>query len=403
MMSKVYIVAAKRTAIGTFLGTLSYVSPSEFGAHIVKNMIKETNLDPNHIDEVISGNILPAGQGQGIGRQVAIKAGIPYHVPAYAINMVCGSGMKAIMDGFLKIQSGWEHIVIAGGTESMSQAPHLLPAKGRNGYKMGNIEIIDHMIYDALIDAYDGIHMGITAENIVDKHQISRDEQDQFAYDSQQKAIHAVDQGRFKDEIIGIEVKIGKEVVMFDTDEYPNRKTNLEKLATLRPAFKKDGSVTAGNASGINDGAAYVMLASEAAVKKYNLKPLVEIVSVDQAGIDPKVMGLGPVEAVKNVLKRANLSLDQMDLLELNEAFAAQSIGVIKELASDLNIDQKSILDKTNVNGGAIALGHPVGASGARIVVTLIHEMLKRQSNYGLASLCIGGGMGTALIVKSIQ
>jgi len=401
-MSKVYIVAAKRTAVGSFLGSLSNVHPADFGAKVVKQLIDDTNFNPSLVDEVISGNILPAGQGQGIGRQVAIKAGLPVEVPGYAINMVCGSGMKAIMDAFLKIKAGWKHVIIAGGTESMSQAPHLIPSKGRSGYKMGNFEVIDHMIHDALIDAYDGIHMGITAENISQKHSISREEQDAFAYQSQAKAIKSVDEGRFSEEIVDIEVKIGKEFLIFNKDEYPNRKTSLEKLATLRPAFKKDGTVTAGNASGINDGAAYVMLASEDAIKKYNLKPLVEIVDVDQAGVDPKLMGLGPVGAVKNVLLRTGLKLNDIKLLELNEAFAAQSIGVIKELSQDLECSYENLLNKTNVNGGAIAIGHPVGASGARIVVTLIHELKKRNEDLGLASLCIGGGMGTAIIVRNV-
>ena len=402
-MSKVYIVSAKRTAIGSFLGALSTVSPSEFGAKVVKSILEETKIDPSVIDEVISGNILPAGQGQGIGRQVAIKAGIPFSVPGYAVSMVCGSGMKAIMDGYLKIVSGWSHIVIAGGTESMSQAPHLLPSKARSGVKMGNYEVVDHMIYDALIDAYDGIHMGITAENIAEKHSISREEQDLFAYDSQVKAIKSVDEGRFDEEVVGIEVKVGKEVVLFNKDEYPNRKTSLEKLATLKPAFKKDGSVTAGNASGINDGAAYVLLASEEAVQKYHLQPLVEIVGADQAGVDPKFMGLGPVNALKNVLNRTNMKLSSMELIELNEAFAAQSIGVMKELSQDLKVPYDWFSDRTNVNGGAIALGHPVGCSGARIVVSLTHELKKRNQKLGLASLCIGGGMGTAIIIKNVE
>jgi len=401
-MSKVYIVSAKRTAVGSFLGSLSNVSPTEFGAKVVKNILDETKVDSKDIDEVISGNILPAGQGQGVGRQVAIKAGIPDSVCGYGINMVCGSGMKAIMDGYLKIVAGQNHIVISGGTESMSEAPHLIPAKARSGVKMGNFEVVDHMIYDALIDAYDGIHMGVTAENIAEKHSITIEEQDAFSYNSQVKAIKAVDEGRFDDEVVPIEVKIGRELVMFGKDEYPNRKTNPEKLASLRAVFKKDGSVTAGNASGINDGAAYVMLASEEAVKKYNLKPLVEIVGVDQAGVDPKFMGLGPVGAVKNVLNRTNLKLDDVKLLELNEAFAAQSLGVMKELSQDLNVSYDKLLERTNVNGGAIAIGHPVGASGARIVVTLIHELKKQNLDLGLASLCIGGGMGTAIIVKNV-
>ncbi|PAT01660.1 acetyl-CoA acetyltransferase [Candidatus Izimaplasma bacterium ZiA1] len=401
-MSKVYIVSAKRTAIGSFLGTLSTVSPTDFGAAVVKNILEETKVAPENIDEVISGNILPAGQGQGVGRQVALKAGLPHQVPGYCVSMVCGSGMKAIMDAYLKISAGWSNVVIAGGTESMSQAPHLLPSKTRGGVKMGDFNVTDHMIYDALIDAYDGIHMGITAENIVDKHSITREEQDEFAYTSQQKAIKAVDEGKFSDEIVPIEVKMRRETITFDTDEYPNRKTTLEKLGTLRAAFKKDGSVTAGNSSGINDGAAYVMLASEEAVQKYNLTPLVEIVGVDQAGVDPKVMGLGPVDAVRNVLNRTDLTLQEIDLLELNEAFSAQSIGVVKELSENSNIPYNTIMERTNVNGGAIALGHPVGCSGARIVVTLVHEMKKRKNYLGLASLCIGGGMGTAIIVKNI-
>jgi acetyl-CoA C-acetyltransferase len=401
-MSKVYIVSAKRTAIGSFLGSLSSMSPAEFGAKVVRAILDETRIDPNAISEVISGNILPAGQGQGIGRQVVLKAGLPVEIPGYVVSMVCGSGMKAIMDGYLKILSGWSEVIIAGGTESMSQAPHLIPAKGRSGYKMGNLEIVDHMIHDALIDAYDGIHMGITAENIAEKHQISRAEQDEFAILSQQKAIHAVDSLRFSDEIVPIEVKIGKEVMTFKDDEYPNRKTSIEKLQSLKPVFKKDGSVTAGNASGINDGASYVMLASEEAISKYHLTPMVEIVGVDQAGVDPKFMGLGPVGAVKNVLKRTALQLSEIQLIELNEAFAAQSIGVMKELSQDLGVSYDSILQKTNVNGGAIALGHPVGSSGARIMVTLIHELKKKQVTYGLASLCIGGGMGTAVIIKNV-
>jgi acetyl-CoA C-acetyltransferase len=401
-MSKVYIVAAKRTAIGSFLGSLSTVSPSELGATVVRNILEETKIDPVKIDEVISGNVLPAGQGQGVGRQVAIKAGIPFSVPGYSVSMVCGSGMKSVMDAYLKIKSGWSNLIIAGGTESMSQAPHLLPSKIRSGAKMGNIQAVDHMINDALIDAYDAIHMGITAENIVDKHSITREAQDRFAINSQLKAIKSSDDGKFKDEIVPVEVKTRREPLKVDTDESPNRRTTFEKLSTLRAAFKKGGSVTAGNSSGINDGAAYLMLASEEAVKNYGLTPLVEIVGVDQAGIDPTVMGLAPVDAVKNVLTRTNTNFNDIELIELNEAFSAQSIGVITELASDLDVTYDSINDKTNVNGGAIALGHPVGCSGARIVVTLIHELKKRKNNLGLASLCIGGGMGTAIIVKNV-
>ncbi|XMB68034.1 acetyl-CoA C-acetyltransferase [Mycoplasmatota bacterium zrk1] len=401
-MSKVYIVAAKRTAIGRFLGGLSSLPASELGAVLVKNILEETKVNPSKIDEVIAGNILPAGQGQGVGRQVSVKADIPYSVPGYAVSMVCGSGMKAIMDGYLKIKSGWSNLLIAGGTESMSQAPLLLPHKVRIGAKMGNLEAIDHMIYDALIDVYEGYHMGITAEHIVDKYNISRESQDDFAFNSQAKCIKAIDEGKFDDEIVPIEVKLRRETVTVDTDEYPNRKTTIEKLSTLRPAFKKDGTVTAGNASGINDGAAFLMLASEEAVEKHNLEPLVEIIGVDQGGVDPSIMGLGPVPAIRNALNRTDLKLDEIDLLELNEAFSAQSLGVIKELSDEHDVTEEWIMERTNVNGGAISLGHPVGCSGARIVVTLIHELKKRNNSLGLASLCIGGGMGTAIIVKNV-
>ena len=402
-MKKVFVVAAKRTAIGSFLGSLSTVHPADFGADVVKNILVETKVPKEAIDEVIVGNILPAGLGQGVARQVAIKAGLPETIPAYSLNMVCGSGMKSIITAYNNIRAGWHHLVIAGGTESMSKAPYILPDKTRAGIKMGGFTVKDHMIDDALMDAYDDIHMGITAENIVDKHSITREEQDAFSFASQQKAIGAVDSGRFKDEIVPVEVKSRKETIIFDTDEYPNRRTTLEKLGSLRAAFKKDGSVTAGNASGINDGASFVLVASEEAVKKYNLTPLVEIVGIGQGGVDPTVMGLGPVPAIRAALEYANISLNQMDLLELNEAFAAQSIGVVKELAAEHKMDEQSIYDRTNVNGGAIALGHPVGASGNRITVTLIHEMKKQNVTFGLASLCIGGGMGTAVILKNVE
>lgn len=400
-MKKVYLVAAKRSAIGNFSGTLSTVSAGEIGAQVVKNILDETGFDPANLCEVIVGNVLPAGQGQGIGRQVSIKAGVPARVPAYAINMVCGSSMKAIMDGYLKIQTGWDDVVIAGGTENMSQAPHLLTAS-RTGQKLGDMKAVDHMVYDALTDAYEGYHMGVTAENIVEKYNISREDQDKFAIASQEKAIAAVDAGKFKDEIAPVEVKLRRETITFDTDEYPNRRTSLEKLGTLRAVFKKDGTVTAGNASGINDGAAFVMLASEEAVERFGLTPLAEIVGSGQGGVDPSIMGMGPVPAIDMALKMTDMKLEQMDLLELNEAFAAQSLGVVTQLAEDHGVTKEWIMDRTNVNGGAIALGHPVGTSGARIVVTLLHEMKKQNKEYGLASLCIGGGMGTALIIKNV-
>lgn len=401
-MKKVYIVDAKRTAIGSMLGTLKDRAPGEIGSVVVKNILETTKLDPSKVDELICGNILMAGQKQGVARQVELLSGIPHDVPAYGVNMICGSGMKAVMNAYCDIQANFADIVIAGGTEVMSNTPLLIPAAARSGLKMGNFTVVDHMINDALTDAFSGVHMGITAENIVNKYGITRAEQDEFAINSQQKAIAAVDSGAFKDEIVPVVIKTRKEEIVFDTDEYPNRKTSLEKLGTLRPAFIKDGSVTAGNASGINDGAAFLMVASEDAVKENNLKPLVEIVAIGQGGVDPQVMGLGPVPAIRNVLKNAGLKLSDMEIIELNEAFAAQSLGVIHELIEEHGVTREWIMERTNVTGGAIALGHPVGASGARIIVTLIHNMLKSGKKLGLASLCIGGGMGTAIIVKLI-
>lgn len=401
-MKKVYIVDAKRTAIGSMLGTLKDRTPGEIGSVVVKNILETTKLDPSKVDELICGNILMAGQKQGVARQVELLSGIPHDVPAYGVNMICGSGMKAVMNAYCDIQANFADVVIAGGTEVMSNTPFLVPSAARSGLKMGNFTVVDHMINDALTDAFTGVHMGITAENIVNKYGITRAEQDEFAINSQQKAIAAVDSGAFKDEIVPVLIKTRKEEIVFDTDEYPNRKTSLEKLGTLRPAFVKDGSVTAGNASGINDGAAFLMVASEDAVKENNLKPLVEIVAIGQGGVDPQVMGLGPVPAIRNVLKNAGLKLSDMEIIELNEAFAAQSLGVIHELIEEHGVTKEWIMERTNVTGGAIALGHPVGASGARIIVTLIHNMLKSGKKLGLASLCIGGGMGTAIIVKLI-
>lgn len=401
---KVYIVAAKRTAIGKFMGSLSGFHPAELGAKVISQLIKDTGIEPSKVDSVITGNILSAGQGQGIGRQCAIKAGIPQEVPAYAINMVCGSGMKAIMNGYADIMAGDASVVIAGGTESMSTAGFVMPGGNiRNGVKMGNISAVDHMVFDGLTDAFQGYHMGITAENIAEKYSITREQQDDFAWTSQQKAIQAVDTGAFNAEIVPVEIVSRKETLVFDKDEYPNRNTNRDKLGTLRAAFKKEGTVTAGNASGINDGASFVMLASEQAVKEFNLTPLAEIVSHAQAGVDPAYMGLGPVPAIGKVLTKANMSLNDIELLELNEAFAAQSLGVVKELAQQHGVDEQWILDRCNVNGGAIALGHPIGASGNRIVVTLLHALKASGKEMGLASLCIGGGMGTAIILKNIR
>ncbi len=401
-MSKVYIVGAKRTAIGSFLGTIKGVSPAELGATVVRQLLVDTGIEASAIDEVITGNILSAGQGQGVGRQVAIKAGIPHQVPAYSINMICGSGMKSVLSAVEKIKAGYADIIVAGGTESMSQAPFLSPLHTSSGIKMGNFSMTDHMVLDALSDSFSGVHMGVTAENIADKYNISREAQDEFAINSQLKAIAAVDSGAFAGEIVPVAYRNGRVEGVFDTDEYPNRKTTLEKLGTLRPAFKAGGSVTAGNASGCNDGASYCVVASQEAVDKYSLTPLVEIVSIGQGGVDPQIMGMGPVPAIEQALGRAGLKLSDMEVLELNEAFASQSLGVVTQLAQDHNMDKQAILDRTNKLGGAIALGHPVGASGNRILVTLIHQLLNGSANIGLASLCIGGGMGTAIIVKKI-
>ncbi|HOC80342.1 MAG TPA: acetyl-CoA C-acetyltransferase [Bacilli bacterium] len=401
-MRKVYVVAAKRTATGSMLGSLKNIDATDFGAEVVKALLAETKVEGKDVSEVIVGNVLSAGLGQGPGRQVAVKAGVPVEVPAYSVNMLCGSGMKSIMTGFTAIRDGFDEIVIAGGIESMSRAPHLVPSSIRGGVKMGDFKLTDHMIYDALTDAYSQVHMGVTAENIAKKFGITRQEQDEFAYASQVKAIKAVDDGLFDGEIVPIVIKDRKGDIIFNRDEYPNRTTNLEKLAALRPAFVKDGSVTAGNSSGINDGAAFVMLMSEEAVKKYNLKPLAEIVGIGQGGVDPQYMGLGPVAAIGDVMKRSGYELKDMEVVELNEAFAAQSLGVLKSLVEEHGVTLEELLKKTNIQGGAIALGHPVGASGARILVTLVHIMQRHDHKVGLASLCIGGGMGTAVILKRI-
>lgn len=400
-MKKVYIAGAKRTPIGTFLGALKDVSASELGSYAIKSALEQSNVKPEDVDEVLLGNVLPAGQGQGVARQAAIKAGLGVKVPAYSLNMVCGSGLKSVMNAYLGIRGGEYQVVVAGGTESMSQAPYLLPWQNRLGQKMGGYKVKDHMLDDALTDAFEGYHMGITAENIVEQYGITREEQDKFAIDSQHKAIKALDDGLFKDEIVPVETTVRRETVTVDTDEYPNRKTTEEKLNGLRPAFKKDGTVTAGNASGINDGASATVVVSEDYVKEHNLDPLVEIVAIGQGGVDPSVMGLGPTPAIKQAIERAGIDFKDIDVFELNEAFASQSLGVIKEITEEFGVTKEYILERTNLNGGAIALGHPVGASGNRILVTLIHIMKKRGLKYGLASLCIGGGMGVAVLVKN--
>lgn len=402
-MSKVYIVSAKRTAVGKFMGSLSGVKAAQLGGAVIRNIIEETKIDPKNLDEVILGNVLSAGQKQGVGRQAAIDGGVPVEVPAYSVNIICGSGMKTVMLAYNAIKSGEANLIMAGGVESMSKAPYLIPDSTRSGHKMGDFQTVDHMVCDALTDAFGGYHMGVTAENIAVKYNLSKESQDAFAVESQRRAIAAVDSGRFKDEIVPIEVRSRRETVIFDTDEHPNRKTSLEKLGKLKTIFKKDGTVTAGNASGINDGASIMLVASEEAIKKYNLIPLVEIVATGQGGVDPSIMGMGPVPAIKNALKKAGMTLKEMELMELNEAFAAQALGVMTELTKQYDVTLDWFVDKTNVNGGAIALGHPVGASGNRIATTLIHEMKKREVEFGLASLCIGGGMGTAVIFKNIK
>lgn len=400
MSQKVFIVGAKRSPIGSFLGALKDLHPAELGTQVLKTLLNETKVPVDKIDEVIVGNVLSAGLGQGIARQIAVKSGIPVDVPAYSLNMLCGSGMKSVINAFVSISSGVANLIVAGGVESMSQAPYLVPAKSRDGFKMSDFTVIDHMIQDGLTDAFEKIHMGITAENIASKHTIPRIEQETFSMQSQEKAIQAVDAGTFDQEIVPIEIKTRKETLVFARDEYPNRSTSLDKMAKLRPAFKPDGSVTAATSSGINDGASFVILASEAFAKEHHLPILAEVIGIGQAGVEPNVMGLGPVPAIRKALKFANVSLDQMDVIELNEAFAAQSLGVVKELTEEHHVNREDLLKKTNVNGGAIALGHPIGASGNRIIVSLLYEMIRNHKNTGLASLCIGGGMGTAVILK---
>lgn len=402
-MGKIYLVSAKRSAIGTMLGTLKDVSPTVLGAEVLKATLSEGGVKPEWLDEVIVGNVLPAGVKQGPARQVAIGAGVPVEIPAYSLNMVCGSGMKAIMNAVVSIKAGMANLIAAGGTEVMSGAPYLVSGKVRSGNKMGEMKMADHMLLDSLTDAFGNMHMGITAENVAEKYGISREAQDEFAIKSQQKAIKAQDEGKFVDEIVPITVKVGRKEVVFDQDEYINRTTTLEKLGTLRTAFKQDGTVTAGNASGINDGASFVVVASEEAVNKYGLKPMAEIVGIGQGGVEPDVMGLGPVPAIRNALKDAGMTLGEMEVLELNEAFAAQSLGVVKLISEEHGVDADIIKARCNVNGGAIALGHPVGASGNRIVVTLAHELKHSNKTYGLASLCIGGGMGTAVVLKNLK
>lgn len=398
-MRKVFIVSAKRTAIASFLGSLKNISPVDLAAAVISSILKDTGLHGDELDEVIVGNVLPAGHGQNIARQASIRGGVPASVPAYTVNMLCDSGMKTLMNGVSSIREGSAEIILAGGTESMSQAPFISPCGVRTGVKFGDFAMRDHL-KENLDDAFNQYHMGMTAENIADLYGISREEQDLFAMRSQERAIAAVDNGHFIDEIVPYILTERHGDVSFDTDEYPNRTTNLDKLATLKPAFKKGGSVTAGNASGLNDAASFTLLASEEAVKKYNLTPLCEVVAVAQSGLEPEIMGLGPVKSISKALSKAGLDFTDINKFEINEAFAAQAIGVVQQLKIDHKFDSEWLDQRLNVNGGAIALGHPLGASGNRIIVSLIHEMRRSKDTYGLASLCAGGGMGTAVILK---
>lgn len=395
-METLYVVNCCRTAIGSFGGSLKDTPATELGSLVVRESLERAGVKPEWIDEVYFGCVLTAGLGQNVARQVALKAGIPVEVPATTVGMVCGSGMKSVLEGARSILAGDAEIVIAGGTENMSAAPYTMPT-ARWGARMSDTKIVDTLVNDGLWDAFYDYHMGETAENVCDKWNISRAQLDEFALNSQKKAKQAQDLDKFADEIVSVPVKIKREVVEFKVDEYPKADTTIQALEKLRPAFRKDtGRVTAGNASGINDGAAALVLASEEAVKKYGLKPMAKLVGWGQAGIDPSIMGVGPINASKNALKKAGLTVEEIDLIEANEAFAAQSLAVAKDLGLNM--------DNVNVNGGAIALGHPVGASGVRIIVTLLHEMKKRmEAKKGLATLCIGGGMGIAMVFEKCE
>ncbi len=391
-MQDVYIVSAKRTAVGSLNGGLSSKHAHELGSEVIKSIISENRLDATSISEVILGQVLVGGHGQNPARQAAIGAGIPHEVPAYGISKVCGSGLKSINLASQAIASGESDLIIAGGQESMSRAMHA--SYIRAGVKMGATSLIDTMIQDGLTDAFSGEHMGITAENVAEKYNISREQQDEFSYNSHKKAAEAQNSGKFEDEIVPVEIKSRKKSYSVYQDEFIKHDATPEGMAQLKPAFKPDGTVTAGNASGINDGAAAVLLASKEAIEKYSLEPIAKISGHASAGVDAQIMGIGPVAATEKLLKKLNIQLDEIDLIEANEAFAAQSLAVGKQL----NLDSS----KLNVNGGAIALGHPIGASGARIMTTLLHEMKKRKVNRGLATLCIGGGMGIASCVERI-
>lgn len=390
-MDEVVIVAAARTAVGKFGGTLAKLAAAELGAHVIKGLLAKTGIGPELINEVILGQVLAAGVGQNPARQALIKAGLPDRVPGMTINKVCGSGLKATHLAAQAIKCGDADIMIAGGQENMSASPHVLN-NSRDGFRMGDAKLVDTMIVDGLWDVYNQYHMGVTAENVAKKFNVSRTEQDEFALASQHKAEAAQKAGKFKDEILPLEIAGKKGSIVFDSDEYIKPGSTLDALSSLRPAFSKDGTVTAGNASGINDGAAAVMMMSAKKASELGLKPLVKIRAYASSGLDPTLMGMGPVSASQLCLKKAGWTHKDLDLMEINEAFAAQAIAVNKQMAWDTG--------KINVNGGAIAIGHPIGASGCRVLVTLIHEMIRRDASKGLASLCIGGGMGVALAVE---
>ncbi|NMZ89181.1 acetyl-CoA C-acetyltransferase [Pseudomonas protegens] len=391
-MQDVVIVAATRTAVGSFQGSLANIPAVDLGAAVIRQLLAQTGIDPAQVDEVLMGQVLTAGAGQNPARQAAIKAGLPHAVPAMTLNKVCGSGLKALHLGAQAIRCGDAEVIIAGGQENMSLSNYVLPG-ARTGLRMGHSQMVDSMISDGLWDAFNDYHMGITAENLVEKYGISREAQDAFAAASQHKAAAAIEAGRFVDEITPIQIPQRKgEPLTFATDEQPRPGTTAEALAKLKPAFKKDGSVTAGNASALNDGAAAVMLMSASKARALGLPVLAKIAAYANAGVDPAIMGIGPVSATRRCLDKAGWALDQLDLIEANEAFAAQSLSVAKELEWDAS--------KVNVNGGAIAIGHPIGASGCRVLVTLLHEMIKRDAKKGLATLCIGGGQGVALAIE---
>lgn len=393
-MKEIVIVSAVRTAVGNFGGSLSGLSATDLAVIAAREAIQRSGVDPSEVSETIVGNILSAGLGQNIARQISVKAGIPDTKPAMTINKLCGSGLRAVSMAAQFIRLGDADVVLAGGTESMSNAPYLLP-QARNGYRMNHGQILDSMIHDGLTDAFGNYHMGITAENIADRWSISREQQDLFALESQRRAEEAQKAGKFRDEIVPVVIPQRKgDPIVFDTDEFPKHGLTLGKLSALKPAFRKDGTVTAGNASGINDGAAMLVVMSADKARSLGLQPLVRIVSYANAALDPSIMGYGPVPATREALAKAGLTIHDIDLVEANEAFAAQSISVLNDLGLDPS--------KVNVNGGAIALGHPIGASGARILTTLIYEMKRRGSARGLATLCIGGGQGIAMIVENI-